>query len=266
MPDRISTFIQLANDTARSVTSTYKNWTGFLNTASRLYKYPYHEQLMIHAQRPDAAACATYDVWNNTMYRYVRRGARGIALLDTSGEYLKLKFVFDVSDTGKRANSRPLEQWRMNDQHERPVMDMLEREYDVSPENGFARQLEQVAVHLANDYWQNHHRDFLGIVDDSFLEEYDELNTQLSFRRAAETSIAYVLLSRCGLNPDDHFSGEEFFNVYDWNTQDAATALGTAVSECSEQVLRRIERTIRKYERGKNHEVHQERRLSDSRS
>jgi len=265
MPDRTSTFIQLANEAGRSITGTYKNWTNFLTTASRLYKYPYHEQLMIHAQRPDATACATYDLWNNTMRRYVRRGARSIALLDTSGETVRLKYVFDVSDTGERANSRPLEQWKLGAQHEQPVMDMLEREYGASAANSLVRQIEDAAGRMAEDYWQDHRRDLLGIVDDSFLEEYDELNTQLSFRRAAETSIAYMIMARCGLNPDEHFSGEEFFNVYDWNTQDAVTALGTAVSECSEQVLRRIERTIRDYERSQNHEIHSERRLPDSR-
>ena len=153
MPDRTSNFIQLANDAGRSVTGTCKNWTSFLTTASRLYKYPYHEQLMIYAQRPDATACATYDLWNNTMRRYVRRGARSIALLDTSGETVRLKYVFDVSDTGERANSRPLEQWKLGAQHEQPVMDRLEREYGASTENSLVRQIEDAAGRMAEDYW-----------------------------------------------------------------------------------------------------------------
>ena len=117
MPSKTSTYLQLAEETARRITGSIEGWTSFLDTASRLYKYPYHEQLMIYAQRPDATACATYDLWNNTMRRYVRRGARSIALLDTSGESIKLKYVFDVSDTGERSNSRPLEQWKLDVRH-----------------------------------------------------------------------------------------------------------------------------------------------------
>ena len=138
MPTKLQTYSQLVQEAARQITGSRESWTAFLRTAARLYKYPYHDQLMIHAQRPDAAACAEYDFWNDRWGRYVRKGSRGIALIDTSGDYPRLRYVFDVSDTGTRANSREVRLWELREEHRDSVSAMLERDFEVSGEEGLA--------------------------------------------------------------------------------------------------------------------------------
>ena len=265
MPANAWTVAQLADDTEREITGSHERWTAFLTTAARLYKYPYREQLMIFAQRPEATACAEYNLWNKTMRRYVRRGSKGIALVDTSGEVPRIRYVFDVADTGARHDSLSPFLWKLEDQHMNAVHDALENRYGAD-DFMMADQLEHIAIQLSMEYWEEHRRDILDIVDGSFLAEYDEFNVGVSFRSAAAISISYALLSRCGLEPEEQYNHEDFLSVFDWNTPDAANALGTAVSQISEQVLRQIEVTVRNYERSVEHErdsVSAERGLSD---
>ena len=200
----------MSEEAQRQLTGSLERWQSFLATASRLYKYPYHEQVMIHAQRPDATACAEFDVWNNTMRRYVRRGSKGIALIDTSGDRERLRYVFDVSDTGTRPNSRSLNLWELREEHIPAVSSMLEKNYGVPAGENLADQLETVASQLAREYWEDNRRDILGILEDSFLEEYDEFNVGVAFRNAAEVSISYSLMLRCGLEPENYFEHEDF--------------------------------------------------------
>ena len=141
----------MSEEAQRQLTGSLERWQSFLATASRLYKYPYHEQVMIHAQRPDATACAEFDVWNNTMRRYVRRGSKGIALIDTSGDRERLRYVFDVSDTGTRPNSRSLNLWELREEHIPAVSSMLEKNYGVPAGESLAVQLEAVASQLARE-------------------------------------------------------------------------------------------------------------------
>jgi len=249
MPSNIQAYAQMADHAATQITGSYKSWTDFLTTAARLYKYPYHEQLMIYAQRPDATACADYEVWNEKMCRYVRHGSKGIALIDASGDKPRIHFVFDISDTGGRENSRRPFLWELKQEHTGTVMAVLERAYDVSGNDGLADQLERIAAQLADEYWQDNQYDILHIVDDSFLEEYDDFNIGVQFRNAAAVSITYALMSRCGLEPDNYFEHEDFLSIFDFNTPSTVAALGTAVSEGSQQVLRQIEVTIKNYER-----------------
>ena len=265
MPANAWTVAQLADDTEREITGSHERWTAFLTTAARLYKYPYREQLLIFAQRPEATACAEYNLWNKTMRRYVRRGSKGIALVDTSGEVPRIRYVFDVADTGARHDSRSPFLWHLEDQHMNAVHDALEDRYGAD-DFMMADQLEHIASQLAMEYWEEHQRDILDIVDGSFLEEYDEFNVGASFRSAAAISISYALLSRCGLEPEERYTHEDFLSVFDWNTPDAANALGTAVSQISEHVLRQIEVTVKNFERSVEHErdsVSAERGLSD---
>ena len=264
MPDKTLTYIQLAQDTARQITSNYRSWTAYLSTASRLYKYQYSDQLLIHAQRPDATACAEYDLWNNTMHRYVRRGSKGIALLHNNAGQLSLRYVFDVSDTGTRRTSLDPFLWQINERNEAAIADMLEQEYDVSANHGLHFQLAEIAQRQASAYWQDHQQDVFRIVDGSFLEEYDEINVRESFRRATSISVCYTLQARCGLDVDSQFEHEDFLNVFDWNTPDAVAVLGTAVSQISGQVLRQIETIAKRVERSVENDrdaVHDEGRL-----
>ena len=274
MPTKAEQYAQMADQVARQLTGSWQEWTAFLITASRLYKYPFHEQMMIYAQRPDATACAEYDLWNNRMGRYVRRGSKGIALVDDSGDRPRLRYVFDISDTGTREHSRTPWLWTMNEEHTAPVMAMLERNYDVSG-GDLAQQLADVAAKLAEEYWADHRRDILPIVDGSFLEEYDEYNIEVQFKSTAAVSITYALMSRCGLEPEQYFSHEDFMAIFDFNTPATVGALGTAVSQINQQVLRQIGVTIQNYERakgaersathGKQPDLHEERRLPDPR-
>lgn len=273
MPSKVQFYAQMADHAATQITGSYQSWISFLETAGRLYKYPYAEQLMIHAQRPDATACAEFDFWNQQWGRYVRRGSKGIALIDTSGDNPRLRYVFDVSDTGTRENSRAVRLWQLREEHHDSISAMLERTYDVSGENGLREQLERVAAQLADEYWNANQRDILDNIADSFLEEYDDFNVGVQFRNAATVSITYALMSRCGLEPGDYYEHEDFLSVFDFNTPSTVAALGTAVSEINQQVLRQIEVTIRNYEREhsaertENHgrdDLHEERRLSDS--
>ena len=262
-----TTTAQLAEKTAKAVTGSVEEWTGFLQSAARLYKYSYPEQLLIYAQRPDATACASYEIWNQTMRRYVRRGARGIALPDGAGA---VRYVFDVADTGARKSSREVKTWALDENNREAVAHALETQYGSAAKLGIAGQLEEIAMQQSMDYWQWHQDELRGIVDGSFLEGYDELNLEIAFRNTAAASVKYMLLSRCNLAREHQIEPEELAGVLEWNTSAASGALGSAVSELSEGVLRQIERTIRQYERSQNHDertdVYEERRVLDSRS
>ena len=275
MPSKAEFYRQMAEQVSTQLVGSWKEWTAFLTTAARLYKYPFHEQMMIYAQRPDATACAEYDLWNEKMGRYVRRGSKGIALVDDSGDRPRLRYVFDISDTGTREHSRTPWLWTLEESHTAPVAAMLENRYEMTGSD-LAEQLTRVAGKLAEEYWTEYQQDIRHIVDGSFLEEYDEIDIGVQFQSAATVSIAYALMSRCGLEPEQHFDYEDFMPIFDFNTPATVRALGTAVSQASQQVLRQIGVTIQNYERaqiaersvthGEQPDLHPERGLSDSRT
>ena len=207
MPSKTEEYLALAQRTANGLTRYWESWTDYLTTASRLYKYPFPDQLMIYAQRPDATACADFDIWNNRMNRYVRRGAKGIALLDESSGFPRLHYVFDVSDTGVRRNSRDPEVWQYNDDLKQPVSEMLAATYGISGER-VSQQLADVAGKLVADYWDNNGGDIRAIVDGSLLMDYDEAGVEMQFKSAAAMSVTYTLLERCGFEPTGWFDKE----------------------------------------------------------
>ena len=253
MPSKTEEYLALAQRTANGLTRYWESWTDYLTTASRLYKYSFPDQLMIYAQRPDATACADYDIWNNRMNRYVRRGSKGIALLDESSGYPRLHYVFDVSDTGVRRNSRDPERWEMNDDLFKPVSEMLTAEYGISHER-LSQQLVNIAEKLVNDYWDNNSGDIRAIVDGSLLMDYDEAGVEMQFKSAAAISVTYTLLERCGFEPAGWFDKDDFQAVYNFSTPDSVYALGAAVSDMSREVLRNIERTVKTTIRRRNAE------------
>ena len=253
MPAKVDTYLDLARETALGLAGSVGAWTAFLDTASRLYKYPFADQLMIYAQRPGATACASYEVWNGTMRRYVRRGAKGIALVDNSGDVPKLRYVFDIADTGTRRSSRPFSPWEINDRNLAEVQLGLRQSFNAEGD-WLSSQLQDVARDLAEMYFDAHRHDIAGIVDGSLMAGYDEGELRDSFIKAAYASTAYALLSRCGYDPAAYFDEADFAFLSEWNTSEAVTALGTAVSENTQMVLRQIERTIRSYERSQNHD------------
>ena len=253
MPSKTEEYLALAQRTANGLTRYWESWTDYLTTASRLYKYPFVDQLMIYAQRPDATACADYDVWNSRMNRYVRRGAKGIALLDESSGFPRLHYVFDVSDTGVRRNSRDPEVWQFNDDLKQPVSEMLAATYGISGER-VSQQLADVAGKLVADYWDNNGGDIRAIVDGSLLMDYDEAGVEMQFKSAAAISVTYTLLERCGIEPAGWFDKDDFQAIYNFSTPDSVYALGAAVSDMSREVLRNIERTVKTTIRRRNNE------------
>ena len=253
MPSKTEEYLALAQRTANGLTRYWESWTDYLTTASRLYKYPFADQLMIYAQRPDATACADFDIWNNRMNRYVRRGAKGIALLDESSGFPRLHYVFDVSDTGVRRNSRDPEVWQFNDDLKQPVSEMLSKTYGIGGER-VSQQLADIAGKLAADYWDNNGGDIRAIVDGSLLMDYDEAGVEMQFKSAAAISVTYTLLERCGFEPAGWFDKDDFQAIHDFSTPDAVFALGAAVSDMSREVLRNIERTVKTTIRRRNAE------------
>jgi len=270
MPSKTEEYLALAQRTANGLTRYWESWTDYLTTASRLYKYPFADQLMIYAQRPDATACAEFDIWRNRMNRYVRRGSKGIALLDESSGFPRLHYVFDVSDTGVRRNSRDPEVWQYNDDLKQPVSEMLAATYGISGER-VSQQLADVAGKLAADYWDNNGGDIRAIVDGSLLMDYDEAGVEMQFKSAAAISVTYTLLERCGFEPAGWFDKDDFRAIHEFSTPDAVFALGAAVSDMSREVLRQIERTVkttirrRNIERSQYEYEQQERDLLDHR-
>ena len=275
MWSKVDFYEAVAQETLMQLTGNWREWTKFLKTASRLYKYEFMDQLMIYAQRPNATACAEYSLWNDKMNRYVRRGSKGIALLDERGGKLRLRYVFDVSDTGRRDNARTPWLWKLEEDFRMPVVAMLEQNYGAD-EKELEEKILTAARKLSEEYWENNREDFFRIVDDSFQQEYDEENMENMFIDAASASITYSVLDRCGLRTEQYLTEKDFLPVLEFRTIPAVMALGTAVSQCSQQILMQIGAVIRTAEIGlseegreKNDEhidVHTERGLPDSQS
>ena len=253
MPSKTEEYLALAQRTANGLTRYWESWTDYLTTASRLYKYPFADQLMIYAQRPDATACAEYDIWVSRMNRYVRKGSKGIALLDESSGFPRLHYVFDVSDTGVRRNSRDPEVWQLGPDLIHPVSEMLAREYGVQHER-FSQQISDLTGKLVDSYWDNNSGDILAIVDGSLLMDYDEAGQEFQFKSAAAISVLYTILERCGFEPAGWFDKDDFRAIHEFSTPDSVYALGSAVSDMSREVLRNIERTVKTTIRRRNNE------------
>ena len=252
MNTKLQDYIQLAGNAASQVTKNTENWADFLNTASRLYRYPFPDQLMIHAQRPKATACAEFDLWSGRMNRHIRRGSKGIGLVGfNQNGYPKIRYVFDIADTQRRKSSADLFQWQYKKDYEAVVIKALEGRFGISGEKGLVYQLEMIAVGLVNGYWKNYHKDIMYECEGSFLEELDEQTVSVKFRLAAAASISYLLLARCGFNPWHFLKDKDFKDVPDFNTQRIIRVLGAAVSESSERVLRTIAVTIYNHENQK---------------
>ena|GEM_PF-799819 len=257
---KYQTYVDIADEQTKQITQSMQDWTGFLKTAGRLYKYPFEEQMMIHAQRPDAIACAPFETWNKPMNRYIKRGSKGIALFDNSQGKGKLKYVFDVMDTqdGRYNPHRPF-LWQLEQEHNAPVLEALDKAYDIStwhnPDDKLGDTLYGIAATLATRYYEENAHDILFATEGSHLEGLDESGKCVAFVEALIVSTAYTLMSRCGLDPTEFISNEDFQSVFDFNTPESVFALGKAVSVTSEDVLREIEVTIKKHERQKAAEL-----------
>jgi hypothetical protein len=251
---------KLDNYKALSASSTEQlwkdadRWMSFLETSARLYKYSFKDQVMIHAQRPNAVACAEYDTWGreDIANRYVRRGSKGIALIDDSKDRTRLRYVFDFADTNARdGRSKEPFFWKITDENETLVTDTLNQRFGTQSDS-----IDTVITELAHKFAKENGKDYLGQIETegTFLEELDDFNVQVEFEELLEKSIAYTLLSRCGFEPQAYFDRDDFAKLFNFNSIPAITALGTAVSYLSEQALRTIERTLKSFERSKQYE------------
>ena len=245
----------LAKETIGKITSNKDNWTSFLVTVSRNYEFTYPEQVMIYAQRPNATFCKPYDEWNDENYRrYVRRGSTGIALFVTNREKPYLRYVFDVADTGVRRSSPELKPWAVTEENRAYVMGAMERTFGITADGLLEAQLEEIALSLSAEYWDDYKKPILDIVANSFLEEYDELNIEVAFKRAVANSVSYAMYCRLVENPDNYFEHEDFLNVFDFNTRQTVNALGTAVNAISSRMFQKIEKAIGEYEQNRTAE------------
>ena len=245
----------LAKETLGKITSNKDNWTSFLVTVSRNYEFTYPEQVMIYAQRPNATFCKPYDEWNDENYRrYVRRGSTGIALFVTNREKPYLRYVFDVADTGVRRSSPELKPWEVTEENRVYVMGAMERTFGITADGLLEAQLEEIALSLSAEYWDDYKKPILDIVANSFLEEYDELNIEVAFKRAVANSVSYAMYCRLVENPDNYFEHEDFLNVFDFNTRQTVNALGTAVNAISSRMFQEIEKAIGEYEQNRTAE------------
>ena len=249
MPTKFQFITELYDQTVRSVTSSYKSWTGFLRAACYNYKCPFDEQILIYAQRSDATAVLEMERWNRQFGRWVNRGAKSIAVFGDDGQHL-LKLYFDVSDTHESRFARPLPIWTMQPDFESAVIETLEATFgNLSEKENLADAVRSACHNAVADNITDYLQDLRECREDSLLEELDDLNLEVFYRDALEVSVAYMLMTRLGLRADDYFTADEFAHVYEFNTPPTINALGIATSDIAEMGLREISRTVMQAQR-----------------
>ena len=244
---RLQEIQYLAEYEAKKISSSPRDWMGYLGTAAKLYRYPFSDTMLIHAQRKDAAACASLEDWNAKVGRWVRRGAKGIALLDDSGTKVKLKYVFDVSDTRLVRGGWTPVLWKMEERHEAEVLSYLSDTYGITGEaaGNLNLTLMEIADSLVKENLKDAMQGLKYAAEGTYLEELGEDAIRVSFRELLKNSIFYALSVRCGLDPMEYLEEEDFVGITDFNSLAALTILGNAASSLTEPVLREIGRTVK---------------------
>lgn len=264
MATKLQKVSELTRDTMNRLTHSTDEWLRFLDSAAWLYKYPWHEQVMIYAQRPDATACAPIELWNSPQFkRWVNKGAKGIALIDDSGDRTRLRYVFDVSDTHTWSNI-PFALWQLHEKDEERVLEELANrfgEIDEYAELPFSDQLNGIIHNAVQDNGADYKSALLQSLAGSNLEEYDEFNVSVWFEEMLEKSAAYVVMRRLGLSPREYFEKQDFIPVMDFNTPATISQLGAATADISEMVLRQIERSVRSIAFEKSHTLANQNRV-----
>ena len=244
MATKLQLITELANTTSKELSSVNK-WTDFLSSAAWQYKYSFEDQVLIYAQRPDARACADFDTWNEKLKRRINRGAKGIALLRERGADFYLDHVFDVSDTYRGMRGVDVKLWEYSDKYDDAIIETLENTFG---ELKVTTTLTDAIICAAHNAVEDNKADYLADLkyakDDSFLADLDEFNIDVEFQQTAEASVAYMVMQRLGLHPEEVFDTEEFRHIVDFSSVEAISVLGNAVSEISEQALREISSTI----------------------
>lgn len=249
MANKTQQIFELSQEAAREL-SGVDNWTAFLRSAAWQYKYPFEDQLLIYAQRPDATACASLDTWNGKLKRWINKGAKGIALLRENERGHYLDYVFDISDTNSFYGNE-VKLWSYEDKYYEAVKETLENYFDAFwyPPESISDVIVCTAQNIVLDNKADYLQELQYAKENSFLEDYDDLNIDKIFQEIAEASVAYIVMVRAGLEPEDIFVSEDFEHIIDFNTPETLSVLSNAVSDISEQALREISDTIRKAER-----------------
>ena len=250
MATKLQMMSELAALTTEQLTQSKENWTGFLNSAAWLYKYPFHEQVLIHAQRPDATACAPIELWNGTFRRWVNKGAKGIAIIDDSGQKPALRYVFDISDTNTRYNI-PFRLWQTRPEYEAQIIEELENHFgETGTDNAdLAAIVLGISINAISDNYRDYYEELLKAADNSALADMSDDEISSTFMLQLMTSVSHTVLVRLGIDPAAIFHGDEYESVTLFNSPDTIAQLGAATSDISEMVLRQIERSVRSVER-----------------
>ena len=250
MATKLQMMSELAAQTTERLTQSIDNWTSFLDSAAWLYKYPFHEQVLIHAQRPDATACAPIELWNGTFRRWVNKGSKGIAIIDDSGQKPTLRYVFDVSDTNTRYNV-PFSLWQTRPEYEAQIVEELQNHFgDIGVEDAdFSSAVLGIAINAVSDNYRDYYEELLKVADNSALADMSDDEISSTFMVLLMTSVAHTVFVRLGIDPAAIFHGNEYDSVTLFNSPDTIAQLGAATSDISEMVLRQIERSVRSMER-----------------
>lgn len=256
MATKLDRYVQMAGQTANEITKNRENWTAFLGTASKLYRYQFTDQLLIHAQRPQATACAEFDLWNKRMRRYIRRGSKGIGLVQMNNGRPSLRYVFDVADTGKRRDARGFVLWHYKNEYSEAITKHLEKYFGIKSQNGIAELFGLVAVKCAKEFWKKYGDDVISSTTGSCLENLDERSIRVKFCTILAYSVCYMVLIRCGTDSDKILSQEVFDGILDFNASSMTKILGYAVSRIGELILHQIAIAVFQYEREQKETQH----------
>ena len=240
---------ELYAEAVKEVTAKPENWTAFLKSACRNYRLPFDEQLLIHVQRPEATAVLEMEKWNEKFGRWVKRDSKGIAVFDKNAKTMRLKYYFDISDTREgryKRLVRPVPLWEVSESHSEAVRETLANAFDVEDDKGLAETILEAADHAAEDNVSDYMQDILSSREGSFLEELDGYNVEVEVRRLLSASTSYMLMVRCGIQPEMYLETEDFRNITDFNTPQLVNLFGVAASDISEMALSQVADTIQK--------------------
>ena len=252
MPNKMQLITELSNNVTKEITNTPENWLSFLDTASNNYKYSFNEQILIYAQRPDATVCTDIDTWNKRLHRWIKKGSKGIALITNDNGVQGLRHIFDISDTYDKFN-RNVYVWQVEDDMQNEIIETLENRFgDLENKDNLADSIINSVTNLVEDNFQDYYSDFTSIVNNSYLEELDELNLELYFKNMMKNSISYIVLKRCGIDPKEYFDVEDFRNIVNFNTTEVISRLGIATSDIAEVELHEIYTTVLDLKKEKN--------------
>lgn len=248
MASKYQKIYNLSNDTKRSIIQSGEKWMDFLDTAYKMYMYPFHDLVLIHAQRPDATVCASYDTWNKKVNRWIKRGAKGIALFDTLSKYPSLRYVFDIADTRVMPDSKTPYLWEITPDNENVVLEHLQDRYMNIESDNLTDALREVAAEMVADNVDERMEQIASVVEGSFLEDTDEESLYHKLSDTMQDSLYYMLLKRCGLDARGYFGEDGFAYIREFNNPEVLSCMGDGVSYTANAVLSDIGQRIRVHE------------------